>query len=131
MISFGYWQRRFSGDATILGRQVSIHGVPFTIIGVTPPRFFGITIGSYPDITLPFATWERVAGRPGDFQNRYGYFRPWRIPRIAQSKLLPSGSLHVCRLCAKFIPKITRGGKQGRRITFRGEGTWPAREQTS
>ena len=74
MISFAYWQRRFSGDAMILGRQVSIHGVPFTVIGVTPPRFFGITVGSYPDITLPFATWERVAGRPDDFQNRYGYF---------------------------------------------------------
>jgi hypothetical protein len=74
MISFAYWQRRFSSDATILGKQISIHGVPFVIVGITPPRFFGITVGSYPDITLPFATWERVAARPDDFQNRYGYF---------------------------------------------------------
>jgi len=74
VISFAYWRRRFAGDVGVLGKQISMQGVPFTIIGVTPPRFFGITVGSYPDITLPFATWERVTRRQGDLRNRYGYF---------------------------------------------------------
>src|SRR5262249_45218737 len=35
------------------GRTVNLHGTPFTIIGVTPTRFVGISVGSSPDIYLP------------------------------------------------------------------------------
>src|SRR5512133_2797974 len=34
VISHGLWQRRFGGDRTIVGRQVSFDGSPYTIVGV-------------------------------------------------------------------------------------------------
>jgi len=37
VISHGYWQRRFGGDAGVVGRVVTINNVPITIVGVTPP----------------------------------------------------------------------------------------------
>jgi hypothetical protein len=37
VVSDGYWQRRFGGDAAILDRVVRISGTPITIIGVAPP----------------------------------------------------------------------------------------------
>src|SRR5262245_7143532 len=52
-ISYGYWQRRFGGDPAIVGNTISIAGMPFTIIGVTPPEFFGVEVGRSPEIFAP------------------------------------------------------------------------------
>jgi predicted permease len=52
-ISHGYWQRRFGGDPAIIGKTISLAGMPFTIIGVTPPDFFGVEVGSSPDVFAP------------------------------------------------------------------------------
>ena len=39
VISHGYWQRRFGGDPSVVGRQVTADGQPATIVGVMPPEF--------------------------------------------------------------------------------------------
>jgi putative ABC transport system permease protein len=39
LISHGLWQRRFGGDATLLGRSISINGEKRTVIGILPPEF--------------------------------------------------------------------------------------------
>jgi predicted permease len=41
LLGYGFWQRRFQGDSNILGRSISIEGLPHEIIGVMP-RGFGI-----------------------------------------------------------------------------------------
>ncbi len=56
VISYGFWQRRFSGDANVIGAPLVVEGVPFTIIGVTPPEFFGLEVGRAFDVALPLAT---------------------------------------------------------------------------
>ncbi len=53
MLSYGYWQRRFALDPSILGKTVRISDLPFTVIGVTPPGFFGVELGIAPDVFLP------------------------------------------------------------------------------
>ena len=45
VISYGLWQRRFGGAASIIGTPLVVERVPFTIIGVTPSAFFGAEIG--------------------------------------------------------------------------------------
>lgn len=39
LISHGLWQRRFGGDATLLGRGITINGEKRTVIGILPPEF--------------------------------------------------------------------------------------------
>jgi putative ABC transport system permease protein len=39
VISHGLWQRRFGGDAAVLGRAVTLNGQPFTVVGVLPQGF--------------------------------------------------------------------------------------------
>src|SRR5689334_1743253 len=39
IISEGLWQRRFNGEGSIVGRQVTLNGTSFTIIGVMPRAF--------------------------------------------------------------------------------------------
>ena len=53
MLSHGYWERRFARDASVVGRTVRFSGMPFTIVGVTPREFFGVDIGTAPDVFLP------------------------------------------------------------------------------
>ncbi|HXG70857.1 MAG TPA: ABC transporter permease [Gemmatimonadaceae bacterium] len=45
VISYAFWQRRFGGAADVIGRTQVMDRVPFTIVGVTPPAFFGANVG--------------------------------------------------------------------------------------
>ena len=58
--SYGYWQRRLGGDATSFDRVVRISGTAVTIIGVTPPDFFGEQVGGAPDLWMPLTQYGQV-----------------------------------------------------------------------
>lgn len=53
VISYGCWKRRFSLDRSVIGRELTINGIRFTIVGVTAPDFFGAEPGRVPDFWLP------------------------------------------------------------------------------
>ena len=56
VLSNAYWQRRFNGDPSVIGRQVRINAQPFTIVGVAGPGFFGAVSGLSYDMWLPVGT---------------------------------------------------------------------------
>jgi len=56
VISDGASRRLFGGSAEAIGRTLAIERVAFTIVGVTPPGFFGLNIGSAVDVILPLET---------------------------------------------------------------------------
>ena len=39
VLSYGFWQRRFGGDSSIIGKEIQINGFKRSIIGVMPPSF--------------------------------------------------------------------------------------------
>ena len=39
MLSYGYWQRRFGGDSSVVGRSITLDGQPREIIGILPEHF--------------------------------------------------------------------------------------------
>ncbi len=53
MLSYNYWRREFHGDPAVAGRQINVNGAWVTIVGVTPPEFFGTQVGSSPDVFIP------------------------------------------------------------------------------
>jgi macrolide transport system ATP-binding/permease protein len=54
LISENYWQKRFAGDPTVLGKSIRLNGAPFTIAGITPHDFVGTSI-AVPDFWLPLS----------------------------------------------------------------------------
>jgi predicted permease len=60
VISYHYWERRFSREPSILGKTATLNGVPVTIVGVTAPDFYGIFQTFAPDITVPIMLQPRV-----------------------------------------------------------------------
>ena len=53
VISHAYWTRRFGAEPGVVGRAITVNHVPFTIVGVTPPAFFGVQPGRTPDVWVP------------------------------------------------------------------------------
>ena len=53
VISYGYWSRQFGSSPAVIGKHVEIKTVPFTIVGVAPPEFFGIQPGRAVEFWAP------------------------------------------------------------------------------
>ena len=53
VISYKYWRERLAGDPAVVGTKIVINNYPFTLIGVTPPEFFGLQPGEPVDISVP------------------------------------------------------------------------------
>jgi predicted permease len=53
VLSYAFSQRRFGGAAGVAGQSILINNVPFVVVGVTPPEFFGVDPASAPDFYVP------------------------------------------------------------------------------
>ncbi len=58
VVSYRYWQKRFGGRSDIIGKQINLNNIAFTVVGVTPPDFEGaMDLGSFIDVAIPMG-WE-------------------------------------------------------------------------
>lgn len=95
VISYGFWKRRFAMDPGILNRKIRIGGTPFTIIGVTPPEFFGTEVGSAPDVFVPTTMHAQVTpGLPSPDLRVIGRLKP--------GVTIPQGTDSIQALGAQF-----------------------------
>jgi predicted permease len=62
VISYRFWQRRFGGASSVIGERLVVDGAPVTIVGVTPPEFFGVDVGRAFDVALPLETEPVIRG---------------------------------------------------------------------
>ncbi|MPY88865.1 MAG: FtsX-like permease family protein [Luteitalea sp.] len=56
VIGYGLWQRAFGEDPAIVGKTLMVDTVPFTIVGVLPRTFEGLTVGRPDDFFIPIAS---------------------------------------------------------------------------
>jgi predicted permease len=61
LISENYWQRRFAGDPTTLGRTIYLNGVAVTVIGITPRDFVGTGVAA-PAFWIPISIEPLIQG---------------------------------------------------------------------
>ncbi|HTM24711.1 MAG TPA: ABC transporter permease [Vicinamibacterales bacterium] len=79
VVSDAYWRRVLGGTPEAIGRQVAINGTPFTIVGITRPRFFGTTVSLrsadawIPFMMQPVVRYASNASNSGDSDPR----KPW------------------------------------------------------
>jgi predicted permease len=55
VISYPLWRRSFGSREDAIGRHVRVNGRRFTVIGVAPPGFVGVSLDSLPDLWMPMA----------------------------------------------------------------------------
>ena len=65
VISHHFWQQLLSSDPAAIGKIISINGTPFTVIGVMPEAFHGITQElEPPDIWVPITMIQEILLEP-------------------------------------------------------------------
>jgi predicted permease len=98
VISWNYWQRRFGGSDTAIGKVIDVNHVAVTVVGVTPPGFNGaLQLGRVPDLTLPMALDARFnGGRQSLHQSSFwwiqimGRLKPGVTAAAAQAQVEPA-----------------------------------------
>jgi predicted permease len=90
VLSYGYWTRRFNRDANAIGKPIFVNGVPFTIIGIAGPRFYGVEAGgSATDLWVPLQNRPELNawGMPATGGNTlYGTPNWWNLMLMARLK---------------------------------------------
>jgi len=61
VLSYVYWSREFGADSSILNKPLTVNGIPLTVVGVTRKGFYGVQIGSTPDIFIPVTMKAQMA----------------------------------------------------------------------
>jgi macrolide transport system ATP-binding/permease protein len=98
VISFATSQNRFGGPPNAIGQSILVDNIPFTVIGVAPPEFFGVDPAVAPDLYLPLHTNVLVDGAgaarmygDGNFYwiEMMGRLRPGVSMAQAQAALAP------------------------------------------
>lgn len=56
VISYAFWQSQFGGQDSAIGSTFLIERKPTRILGVTPPRFYGLEVGHSFDFALPLCS---------------------------------------------------------------------------
>src|SRR5437899_5253367 len=57
MMSYRLWQEKYGLDPSVVGSVFDVDGKPFSVVGITPPGFFGDSLrSSPPDFFLPLNT---------------------------------------------------------------------------
>ena len=76
VLSYGFWQREFGGDAHIIGRSVELGARKYQIVGIAPREFTGVDLQPT-DVWVPFSAAAPEVG--GD-----DWYRPgrWTGPNI-------------------------------------------------
>ncbi|HXB67025.1 MAG TPA: ABC transporter permease [Candidatus Acidoferrales bacterium] len=75
VITHKYWQRRFAANPDAIGQSMLINNVPFTIVGVSAPGFFGVDAATEPPVAIPLHAAPLLAQRPAD-EERRKFFDP-------------------------------------------------------
>ncbi|MGJ5813223.1 ADOP family duplicated permease [Paludibaculum fermentans] len=110
MISHAYWNRRFGLAPSAIGRTIVLSGLPFTIIGVTPPEFFGLEVGSAPEIFVPMMMQPTVVPSSENLLENPGQYLTWvQVFGRLNPPLKPAQA--ASQLQAPFGQQIPKGGK--------------------
>jgi predicted permease len=81
VMSYRLWQQKYVSDAGVIGSVFILDDRPFTVVGVTPPDFFGDTLrNTPPDFFLPLNAEESIDGALNDLSTAWlaliGRIRP-------------------------------------------------------
>jgi len=96
VMSFRAWQTKFASDPSVIGGAFLINGHPFTIIGVTPPGFYGAKLAGWgmPDFWMPISSEAILAGPVSrlkraneNWLDLLGRVRPGVNPQTLEAKL--------------------------------------------
>jgi predicted permease len=71
VITYSLWQRRFGGDASVVGQSISLNGAAYTVVGVMPQSFLYPFREAEVGVPLPLQSDPRRGNRGANFVNLF------------------------------------------------------------
>ncbi|MFL6257643.1 MAG: ABC transporter permease [Pyrinomonadaceae bacterium] len=94
VISHGLWQRRFGGERAAVGREVTLDGEAYTVVGVLPAEFNFALLGDT-------EVWTPLAPTPDVASQRYMHWLKV-IGRLKQGASLEAAQAHLATIAARI-----------------------------
>jgi predicted permease len=60
VVSYAWWTRALGRDPSVLGKKLTLGSTVFSIVGVTPPEFFGTKVGTLPDLWVSLSMQSEI-----------------------------------------------------------------------
>ena len=96
VLSYSYWQTRFSSDRNMIGKTLVINGHDMTVIGVAQPGFDGVELGHTTKVFIPIMMkaqmtpfWDGMKDRRQRWVNAFGRLKPGVSIQQAKASLQP------------------------------------------
>ena len=124
VISHRYWQKRFGGRSDIIGKQINLNNVAFTIVGVAPPGFEGaMDLGTSMDVAIPMGWEPTVDGARSEFMGA----GDWWL-RI-MGRLKPGATVEQARASLDLaFQQSALEHREGRQVQRKARGQEPIRQ---
>jgi predicted permease len=74
VISHAFWQSYFGGARDVIGRTLTLERAPLTIVGVTPPGFYGLAPGRVFDVVVPLGAEPLIRGSESRLDQRTSWW---------------------------------------------------------
>jgi predicted permease len=94
MMSYSTWQQKFGNDPSVIGASFMFNGMPFTVIGITPPGFYGDRMESAPAFWVPLNAEAMIDGPSNllqfgesDWLNLIGRLAPGANPKSIEAQM--------------------------------------------
>jgi predicted permease len=86
VISYRWWREAFADDPRVIGKTLYIKSLPFTIVGVTAPSFYGVSYHGAVDFWIPLETRPELNawGQPVTRNSTFGSPQWWAVPMLAR-----------------------------------------------
>jgi len=96
LLSYGYWQRRFGGDASVVGRTITVNGAPTEIVGVMPRGFR--VLDTPADVLVPIPS-PRTGLTPYPFYGK-------GIARLKPGVSIEQANADIGRLLPRWVERF-------------------------
>ena len=107
VLSYGFWQEHYGGAPSAIGSTLSLNTHSFEVVGVAPPGFYGMDVGSKFDVAIPICAAALFDGK----ESRLDHRSWWWLSVVGRTKpgvslsqlaarlrvLSPRSSLRLCR----------------------------------
>jgi predicted permease len=102
VLSHGLWQRRFGGDAGVIGRQVLMNDEKYTVVGVMPRAFQFLE--SYVGLWVPAAFESEELAKNAHYLTVVGRLKPGVAAAAAEADVLPIATRVAQQFGAEVFP---------------------------
>lgn len=114
VLDYAYWQNRFGGDVSVIGKNVTLNNHPVTIIGILPASFQGTAGYVRAPAYVPFSTWEQLTPELQEYlddRDRHS----WRVvARLKEGVSLEEARVSVATMATNLEKEYPESNDQMR-----------------